>query len=402
MSRKLNNWLTSYLEYACVLEAPERVHFWSGVSALAGAVRRKVWIDMRRFAWYPSFYIIIVAPPGVIGKSTTADVAMSILKEVPGIKFGPNSITWQALVTAFANASESFFYPEGSGIEHPMSPLTFSAAELGSLINMQDRDMINLLIEMWDGKRSYEKITKTSGNDAINAPWINIIGCTTPHWVADTMPQAAIGGGFSSRCVFIYADRKERYVALPDEAINDETDGKLRESLIHDLEHISMALVGPFTINEEARAWTREWYQAFWESAHLRMDNQMLEGYAARKQTHMFKLAMMLSVAERDDRVITQPLIEAAEKHLALLEPDMTKVFSRVGRSEQSLLAEKFIELVEKAPGITVDQAYTALHSHFPDIREFDVILTGAIRSQRVEVYTTATGTALRLGRTNV
>lgn len=123
-----------------------------------------------------------------------------------------------------------------------MSPLTLVASELGSLLNLQDKDMVNLLLELWDGKRSYEKITKMSGNDTVEAPWINLIAATTPHWVADNMPQAMIGGGLTSRCIFVYAEKKEKYVAYVDEQVNGE-DEAVRDKLIHDLEQISMMKV---------------------------------------------------------------------------------------------------------------------------------------------------------------
>ena len=113
------------MEYASVTEAPKRMHFWAAVGTVAGALRRRVWIDMKRFQWFPSFYIIYVGPPGVVAKSTTIDIATDLLKQVPGIKFGPNAITWQALVSAFAAASESFEY---RGEFHPMSPLTLVAS----------------------------------------------------------------------------------------------------------------------------------------------------------------------------------------------------------------------------------------------------------------------------------
>jgi len=390
--RRLNNWIDAYLKYACVTEAPKRMHFWSGISALAGAVRRQIWIDMRRFNWYPSFYIVFVAPPGIVAKSTTSDIAMSILKEVPGIKFGPNSITWQALVMAFANASEEFNYPPGSGEWYPMSPLTFTAAELGSLVNLQDRDMVNLLIELWDGKKSYDKVTKTSGNDTINAPWINLIGCTTPHWIADNMPPATIGGGLSSRCVFVFADEKERYVAYPDEVIEDVADAKLRADLIHDLEYIAVTLKGPFTITKDARTWGKDWYEKFWRSATERMDDQMLEGYAARKQTHMHKLAMILSVARGDSLTIEKDDLELASTMLLDIEADMPRVFARIGRTEQSLQAERLINFVRQRGPLSYETAYAMIHAHFPDFRDYEGILNGALRSGQVKFQTSSKG----------
>lgn len=387
MPRNFSNWLNAYVQYAGVTEAPKRMHFWGGVGALAGVLRRRVWIDMKRFMWVPSFYIIYVAPPGIVAKSTTADIAMDLLRSVPGIKFGPNSITWQALVTAFAGASEMFEYPPASGEWQPMSPLTLVASELGSLINLQDRDMVNLLIELWDGKKSYAKITKMSGNDTIEAPWINLQGCTTPHWIADNMPPATIGGGLSSRCIFLYADAKESYIAYVDETVGKE-DLETRAALIQDLEHIAITLCGPYTISEPARKWGRAWYENFWKLATERMDDQMLEGYAARKQTHMHKLAMVIAASQRDERIITEDDLQLANVMLEDLERDMPKVFSRIGKTEDSLHVERFITTIQKHGKLEYTTAMRLMHSHFPDVRDMEGLLAGVLRSGFISMHT--------------
>lgn len=394
MTRHFKDWIVEYVRYAGVTEAPRRLHFWAGVGAIAGALRRRVWIDMKRFKWYPSFYVVYVAPPGIVAKSTTADIAMDLLKQVPGVKFGPNSITWQALVTAFAAAAELF---EFEGEMHPMAALTFSAAELGSLIDLQNRDMVNLLIELWDGKKSYEKITKTSGNDLIEAPWINIQGCTTPHWIADNMPAATIGGGLSSRCVFVFADKKERYVAYVDEMVNGE-DALQRQMLIDDLERIATDIVGPFTITQDARAWGRQWYESFWKQAAARMDDKMLEGYAARKQTHLHKLAMVLSASKSADRLIRQEDLELADSMLVDIEADMPKVFGRIGRTEESLLSDKLCDLVLRKGGMKQNDAYSELHPSFPDYHQFEIALAGLVAAGKLKLNIQVDGAWLRPG----
>ena len=391
MSRNFPDWLPAYVNYASVTEAPKKMHTWAGIGAVAGALRRKVWIDMKRFIWTPSFYIIFVAPPGIVAKSTSIDIAMDLLRQVPGIKFGPNSVTWQALVTAFAASSESF---EFAGEWHPMSPITLVASELGSLINFQDRDMINLLIELWDGKKHYEKLTKMSGNDLIEAPWINLEGATTPHWVADNMPASTIGGGLTSRCVFLYADKKEKFVPFVDEAVGAEDSGR-RLALIQDLEHIS-TFAGPYTITEEARAWTRAWYRDFWEHASDRMDDQMLEGYAARKQTHLFKTAMVLAASRKDARTIDLEDIQLANILLEELEADMSKVFARIGRSEVSMHTQEFIAYVARKGVIPYTEAYKVMHAHFPDVRDWEGIFAGVLRTGQVVLETRTDGVFLR------
>ena len=173
MTRQFPDWLSAFMDYASYGEAPRHMYFWSGVSAVAGALRRKVWIDQAYFKWFPNFYIVLVAPPGIVSKSTTAGIAMNLLRKVPGIRFGPDVVTWPALISAFAEATEGF---ELNSEVHVMSALTLESSEFGNLLNPQDKDMVDLLVALWDGKPgTFEKKTKHSGNDSVENPWINLI-----------------------------------------------------------------------------------------------------------------------------------------------------------------------------------------------------------------------------------
>lgn len=390
--RKFPNWIEAYVKYASVTEAPKRMHFWTGIAAIAGTLRRRCWIDLKRYQIYPNFYIVLVAPPGVIAKSTTIDVAMRILRQVPGVKFGPDVITWPALVTAFAAASESFEY---LGEWIPMSAITLEASELGSLLNPQDRELVSLYITLWDGRKRFDKVTKTSGSDTVEAPWINMAAATTPHWIADNMPVATIGGGLTSRIIFVYGDKKERFVAFVDEFVED-TDLETEAALLADLIHISTELVGPFTIDEEARAWERKRYEQFWKVNVADMNNQTLEGYAARKQTHILKTAMVLSAARSDERIIQVQDLQLATQMLDDLEPDMQKVFSNIGRTDDSMQAERFIEYVRKKGTVSYEEAYRMIHVYFPDFRDFEGILSGAVRSGQITVVPVVGGFNLK------
>lgn len=382
MPRNFPDWIPSYLEFTAGTEAPRLMHFWCAVSCVAAVLRRKVWIDMKRFKWYPNFYIVFVAPPGIISKTTTMDMGMDLVKKVPGIRFGPDVVTWQALVTAFAEAQEEFLFGEEW---LPMSPITLASGELGNLLNPQDRDMVNLFIALWDGRSSFEKITKGSGTDVIAAPWINMIGCTTPHWIADNMPSATVGGGFTSRCVFVYADKKENFIAYPDEHTRADYED-FGAKLTADLEHMATNLAGPCVLTPTARVWGRDWYQKMWTTHNQRIDDERLDGYLARKQTHMHKLAAILAVSRSDDLEITEVDLALADKMLEATEADLDKVFSRIGRSEESLQAERLILFIKRHGTIAYTKAYHHIHSYFPDFRDFEGVLAGAIRSGQVRM----------------
>jgi hypothetical protein len=378
MARVLGNWLSSFLEYSSFGEAPRHMYFWAGVSAVAGALRRKVWIDQAYFKWYPNFYICLVAPPGIVSKSTTAGVAMNLLRQVPGIKFGPDVVTWPALVEAFSKATEGFDY---QGSFHPMSPMTLESSEFGNLLDPQDKQMVDLLVSLWDGKQgSFEKATKHSGSDSIENPWINLIACTTPSWIAGNFPEYMIGGGFTSRTIFVYADAKAKYVAYPGLAVPKHL-ARMEADLVNDLAHISQALAGEYVLTPEAIAWGEAWYKRHYAERSANLDPERFGGYIARKQTHMHKLAMVLAAASGDRMEITADHLDVAYTMITDLEPDMQFVFSKIGRSDTSLHAERIVQHVITRGEVPYQDVYRFVHMHFPTLRDFEDVFAGCIKA---------------------
>lgn len=389
MPRLLPDWIKSYLSYTEGTEPPRMVHFFVAVSALAGALRRHVWIDMKRFKWYPNFYIILVAPPGVISKTTTMDHGLDLLKAVPDIKFGPDVITWQALTKRFAEAKEEFLF----GDEFiPQSAMTLASGEFGNLINPLDKDMVNLYISLWDGRSGFEKETKMSGNDSISAPWINMIGCTTPYWIADNFPESMVGGGFVSRCIFIYCDEKDKLVAWPDEVVREDHEN-LRQALIHDLEYISQNLIGPMKLTHEAREWGRAWYENLWRKIAKEASTDQLQGYIARKQGHLVKLALILSISEDDSMEITERHMQIAELMLRETEASAPKVFGRIGQTPQARNADKIVEYVKRYGKVPYATVLRYALPFFPDGHEFESILKALIDAKVLKYHIGGDGT---------
>ena len=391
MPRKLSNWLHSYLEYSSSTEAPRITHFWAAVAAVAGALRRRVWFDQIKFKWYPSFYIVIVGPPGIINKSTTADGSMDLLKSVPGIHFGPDSITWQQCVTSFAGAAESFPY---LGDYIPMAAVTYVASEFGNLIKFDDADMINLLITLWDGRNTYSKETKTSGSDMVEGPWINIIGCTTPRWINSNMSDNTIGGGFTSRCVFVYGDKKERPIAYIKNQIQDmEAYSDLREKLVHDLEHMAVNLVGPYELTPEAEEWGEAWYANLWEKEYNPSNEDYINNYLARKQAHMHKLAIVMTAAQTDSRIISRDTIQLAEIMLNQTEADFHKVFAKVGRGEEAQQADAILKAIEAKKELPYAEVVRLSQAHFPSSRDLEGIIASFVAAGQIALMPGTGGT---------
>jgi hypothetical protein len=338
-----DNWLKAYIHHTRFSESPDAYHFWTGVGTVAGALRRRVWIDNSIFQWTPNFYIFLVGPPGVAAKSTSIRVGLSLLERVPGINSGPQSMTWQALAQCLMDCAEEILIPGEDPI--PMAAITCGVAELGTFLKTDDKELVDTLVAMWDGqKETFRRQTRTQGNTVIVNPWLNIIACTTPSWLREHFDEGMVGGGLTSRILFVYADRKRHLVAYPGDHVPPKEYKKEAEDLFHDLTIIA-SLAGPYSFTADAKAFGMSWYEKHWQgerAAHLA--SPRFEGYIARKQTHIHKVAMVLSAAKRSDLVITLEDLQEAEIAVSSLEPDMLRVFENIGHdaktsSQQTILA---------------------------------------------------------------
>lgn len=348
------NWLKAYLDYTQQSESPDNFHFWTGVATIAGALRRRVWIDQLQFQWTPNFYIVLVGPPGVAAKSTSIRAGLSLLEQVPGIFFGPQSMTWQALTEALANAQEHVEIPPLLEAE-VMSCLTIGISELGTFLRPDNAELVDVLIAMWDGQKEvWRRQTKTQGETTIFNPWLNVIGCTTPAWLKQNFPDVLVGGGLTSRIIFVYGDKKRRLIAYPSSVIPSQHYKQKAEELIKDLTIISQ-LSGEYKLSTSAEAFGVAWYEEHWSRATSNfLNSERFAGYFSRKQTHLHKLAIIFAAAKRDKLIIEEEdLIDA---HLALktIEQDMQKVFASIGTTDpKAEKAEKLRQLVTAYTKIT-------------------------------------------------
>lgn len=375
--RELPDWLTEFMQSTTWGEAPPYFYFWVGVATIAATLRRKVWLDMGTFVWYPNLYTVLVAPPGIVQKSSTSDLGMRLLKELPGLHQGPTTLTWQSLYDAFAEVGEEFeVSPTEARTQHA---LYVNASELGTTLKMSDTDMVDQLVHMWDG---YElrKRTRMDGELVIPTPSLNLIACTTPSWIAENVPQYLIGGGLTSRMLFVYGEYKSQYVAYPQRRLPTDYSEK-RRRLARDLERISN-LVGGFTLTEDAYKWGEEWYENFHRNEAPKLDKTLIGGYIARKQTLAHKVAMILSVSQRSDLVIDRATLERATALITQLEEHMPKVYGRIGLSTDALAAQQVLAFLDRHGGeVDFNVLYRYMHTKYPTAEAFETVLRGMIEA---------------------
>jgi hypothetical protein len=388
VARNFPHWLKAYCDFTATSEAPLDFHFWTGVSTVAAVLRRRVWKDELLFKWTPNFYIVFVGPAGIVTKSTTLNIGYQLLRAVPNISFGPDSMTWHGLARRFEAAVEYANYKDPLGKDHKilMSPLTCSISELGTFLRPDDKGLVSFLTDVWDGKeRPFDHVTKDSGALKIENPWLNIIGATTPEWMQDNFPASMLTQGIGSRIVFVYGETKRHLTAYPSRAQKPADYHATEQKLIADLVEMSK-LVGPYDLTEDAYKWGEAWYaRHHGNTRSTSMASGRYGGYLARKQTHLHKLAMILAAAQRDALRIEQSDLELASSILENTEKSMIRVFENVGIVDEAKHVAEIVAMVRVYKWITAQELYRLCYNVMSE-RDFRQALKIAVEGDLLMV----------------
>ena len=326
-NRKLNNWLEGYLEYTNETESPKSFNLWSGVSAIASGLRKKVKFQLGRLSTYPNLYIILVAEPGVSRKTTAIDYSTDITKEVDAIIHSADSTTRESLIEDLELAAQDQLMPDGSNFKH--NSLSIISREFESFIGEKSENtkIRVLLTDLFDcGSKAWEYKTKNKGKNKLNAVYLNLLAATTPDSLACALPASAIGGGLTSRILFILPTRDRKKFAEP-----PIPDRELVKALIHDLEIISR-LAGVYRFSESCREKWIDWYNKYdGESIYRICKDRSFSSWYSRKSVFIQKLSVILLASRSDEMVIEWDIVEEAIAMLEGVERTMLMLLWRWG-----------------------------------------------------------------------
>lgn len=364
-----NGWLKAYREYTAQQESPDTFHLWTALSMLSSTVRRNVWVDQGYYKIFPNLYVILVAPPGVCKKSVAMSIGLKLLRKVGGVNIESNKMSPESLIYTMSGGDFTIKDKKAKGKKgrassikvdaainattlSPVEKLTEILEELEAATTpatqpvikmnfectttlastefsvMLGKDaaqsgLLSLLTDLYDSPDYWSYKTLGRGINELYNVFINIIGATTPEWLGSSIPTDAIGGGFTSRILFVV--QGQRRSDNPRPKITDR-ELALRKFLIDDLNYIA-TLKGEMQLDEDANVWYDNWYRT-------RDRNNLDErfwGYLERKPDHLLKVATLIAISVNDDLVISQAHLKAALELLNQLEERMPDAFRGIG-----------------------------------------------------------------------
>lgn len=407
--RRHRDWITAYVElFDGRTEAPRRLHLWTAIAVLGGTLTRQVWIDEVTFRLYPNWFITFVSPPGVSTKSTAINLGISLLRELDHIYLAADNTTYPAFIRDLARRSREILDEQAAddldSLYIRQCAVTAAISELSTFFKVEDEDMVNGLTDLWDCRSIMVKDTKTSGTDIVEHPFVNLIAGAVPDWVR-TKLRGIAGWGLSSRMIMVYTDKKARPIARPSKLWSVGEYERLTRDLVVDLRLIA-EMNGPMEFTPAADALAHSWYARL--SQQIEAHAVDLEGdrwtayFLARKQTHVHKLAMVLSASRSDDRLIQESDLLAAIAHVEEVEAEIPRIFdiapdpTPLARIERTVLEKIGQEMIAAGGSIPRFVAFTKA-SRFVDSSTANKIIDNAVGRGVYKQLVSSAGTFLTL-----
>lgn len=379
MERVLSwNYLKTYCHILKETEVPPRFAIWCGIASLLAALERRVWINQGIYTIYPNFYIVLVAASGQ-KKSTAVNLAAKLLRKISN---GPNvisqKITPEALITAIQCAPEEgtkvLVTPKAGGIVIADELATF--LDRGAL----DRGLGPMLTALYDCT-PFEYNTKARGIERIEDGYLSILGGSTIELLRSSLPKDAIGGGFTSRTMFVYEELTPAPIPWID--FNQEL-VDMEQTLVNYLQRVR-ELEGPILLTSQAKQLYIDDYHARHKNSSLRHD-PFLRNYENRRHAHLFKVAIALMICEEPRQQLELDHIRGAMEILEDAETYLPRVMELLTATDTGHMSAMVLGFIRNSEGHEATrQDVMRQFSNRMNAQELTKVLETLIQAHQIE-----------------
>lgn len=374
------NYLKSYCRLLDNTEVPPRFTIWTGIASLLAALQRNVWIEQEAYRIYPNFYFILVAAAG-----QKKDTAINLPKKLlAGLVRPPNTIsqkiTPEALIDALQGSKES---KDKSAVDRPSGGLVL-AGELATFLDRTayDRGLGPILTALFDCPDVWEHRTIGRGLITLKESYLSILGGSTVELLRNCLPKDAVGGGFSSRTLFVYEDRLAPPVAwIRFDPKRKELEAQLTAYLEAVAQIKGRVELEPAAIDQYERVYNRRYQD------RPGIESLGLRAYENRRHLQLLKTALAIMVNQEPRCIITAQDIITAEDLLCEVEEYLPRVMellvaSDTGHSNNLIL--QYIQAKGKVTRSELVRRFSTQHTSY----EISGIIDTLVQSNQVKLET--------------
>jgi energy-coupling factor transporter ATP-binding protein EcfA2 len=358
-------------------DIPDMFIIWSALSLVGAALKNNVYFQIGTYTLYPNMFIVLVGPPGV-GKGASMNILEQIIidtKPNQVVNTLSDRITAERIIERISDGWSTA--PQLKNMQLVLGKndhncLLFSS-EIRVLLGASDW-MLEFLEEAWS-KTTYEYQTKNKGNVAIDNMCCSLLAASVPDFLRNVNREAhmVITGGFSSRCLFIYAENPSKDLPFPEPLKKNLKSKALYDNLVLDLQEIG-TLRGEFVIDTAARL-RFEAFLRLNRAASSKDDSEAVANFRARIKAHILKLAMIFSVSRDNTLHISEMDMINAIAEIQKILVSLIKLFRGAGEGMDAAVTARVQDFIEKYGRVSKKEIFKALHRHLNSPEALDRIL---------------------------
>ena len=316
------DFIDDYVAATAAMASPEIYRTWGAITAVSGALERKVWTAGSSAYIYPNMFTLLVGPPAS-GKSNAIRPIREIWSKVKGLHLAPDNVTKAALIDALYRALRTI--PNGTEVPEIFTAMSAACSEFGVFIVKHDTEFLSVINFLWDSPDSYIEERRTMGKIEIIKPHLVMLAGTQPDFLNSVMPDEAWGMGFMSRLIMVFA---------PKAPIKSLFSGGSELDLKPFVESLSniFEFRGEFVWSKHACREIDIWNESGCPPCP---DHAKLLHYNARRAVHCVKLSM-ISAASRGQMLVTVEDFERAQSWLIDAEKTMPDIFRTMNHKADS------------------------------------------------------------------
>lgn len=377
----VGGWIEEYMRYAEYTEPPLSYHRWTAIGCISAALQRRVFMDWGMERIYPNLYIVLLGPAAQTRKSTALRIGEELIKDINIPMIGQDNSP-EAVIREIKKSVTNF--NDGTVIRMQSAVVCF-ASELAVFLGRQNAEFQAYLTDWYDSPSEWTRTTKHQGVDDISGLCFSIIGAMAPDWIPHVFTPESIGGGFTSRVMFVPEYKKAKTIANPNKA--PPMNGR-RDRLVADLQVINNTMKGPFFLSDKAEKFYEDWYtedDRLLQEGDFAVPDRAFHTYCGRRPTLLRKVSMCLSASRGNSQVVELEDIERALDWMEEAETKMPGTFSSVGRSSQSSALSAFEQML-KTKGRVMRSEFMIAMSQDISSDDFDSVARTMEATKQIKV----------------
>jgi energy-coupling factor transporter ATP-binding protein EcfA2 len=358
-------------------DIPDTFIIWSALSLVGAALKNNVYFQIGTYTLYPNMFIVLVGPPGV-GKGASMNILEQMIidtKPNQVVNTLSDRITAERIIERISDGWSTA--PQLKNMQLVLGKNDHNCllfiSEIRVLLGASDW-MLEFLEEAWS-KTTYEYQTKNKGNVAIDNMCCSLLAASVPDFLRNVNREAhmVITGGFSSRCLFIYAENPSKDLPFPEPLKKNVKSKALYDNLVLDLQEIG-TLRGEFVIDTGARL-RFETFLRLNRAASSKDDSEAVANFRARIKAHILKLAMIFSVSRDNSLHISDMDMVNAIAEIQKILASLSKLFRGAGEGMDAAVTARVQDFIEKYGRVSKKEIFKALHRHLNSPETLDRIL---------------------------